>query len=200
MKIDYDDYWNPSYYLENSEMNKKNIENTIDDLNVCEKKIMICGRGKKSHPNFHPRFSTPTTNLESELYVTTDHDPNYVDYINKKGKYALSLIVSPILAEKIRTIGGKIYWFSTEEIKSDIPNLLCGKFPKENSGLAAISLASYLGVTSILLSGIKFTGSYDQFIPGKDMVLQKIQKQGVEIYSLDGLIANKMSFDDWCDM
>ena len=161
---------------------------------------MICGRGEKLHPDFHPRFSTPTTNLESELYITTDHDPNYVDYINKKGVYALSLIVDPILAEKIRNIGGKIYWFSTMEIKSDIPNLLCGEFPKENSGLAAISLAAYLGIKSILLSGIKFTDSYDQFLTGKDMVFQKIQKQGVKIYSLDGLIASKISFDDWCEV
>jgi len=200
MKIDYDNYWNPEYYLENSEINKKYVENTINDLNISEKKVMICGRGEKLHPDFHPRFSTPTTNLESELYITTDHDPNYVDYINKKGVYALSLIVDPILAEKIRNIGGKIYWFSTMEIKSDIPNLLCGEFPKENSGLAAISLAAYLGIKSILLSGIKFTDSYDQFLTGKDMVFQKIQKQGVKIYSLDGLIASKISFDDWCEV
>lgn len=200
MKIDYEDYWNPDYFLENSEVNKKNVENTIDDLTLSETKIMICGRGEKSHPNFHPRFTTPTTNLESELYVTTDHDPNYIDYIDKKGSYALSLIVDPLLAEKIKNIGGKIFWFSTKEIKSDIPNLLCGEFPRENSGLAIISLASYLGVESILLSGIKFTGSYDQFIPGKDMVIQQIQKQGVKIYSLDGLIASKISFHDWCEI
>jgi hypothetical protein len=200
MKIDYDDYWNPEYYLENSEINKKNIENTINDLTISETKVIICGRGEKLHPDFHPMFSTPTTNLESELYVTTDHDPKYVDYINKKGSYALSLIVDPLLPEKIRNIGGKIYWFSTREIKSDIPNLLCGEFPKENSGLAAISLASYLGVTSILLSGIKFTDSYDQFLTGKDMVFQQIQKQEVKIYSLDGLIASKISFHDWCEI
>ncbi len=200
MKIDYDNYWNPEYYLENSEINKKNIENTINDLTLSETKVIICGRGEKLHPDFHPMFSTPTTNLESELYVTTDHDPKYVDYINKKGSYALSLIVDPLLPEKIKSVGGKIYWFSTKEIKSDIPNLLCGEFPKENSGLAIISLASYLGVESILLSGIKFTGVYDQFIPGKDLVFQEIQKQGVKIYSLDGLIASKISFHDWCEI
>lgn len=200
MKIDYDNYWNPDYYLENSEINKKNIENTINDLTISETKVIICGRGEKLHPDFHPRFSTPTTNLESELYVTTDHDPKYVDYINKTGLYALSLTVDPLLVEKIKKIGGKIYWFSTKEIKSDIPNLLCGEFPKVNSGLATISLASYLGVKSILLSGINFTGSYAQFIPGKDLVFHEMQKQGVKIYSLDGLIASKINFHNWCEI
>ena len=65
MKIDYDNYWNPEYYLENSEINKKYVENTINDLNISEKKVMICGRGEKLHPDFHPRFSTPTTKLSS---------------------------------------------------------------------------------------------------------------------------------------
>jgi hypothetical protein len=200
MDIDYNDYWNPEYFVDNIEDNKKNVENTINDLSISEKKIMLCGRGETQHPNFHPRFSTPTTNLESELYVTTDHDPNYVQYINKKGSYALSLIVNPVLPKKIKNLGGKIYWFSHKEIKSDVPVLLCGEFPKENSGLAAISLASHVGVKSILLSGIKFTDSYSQFLSGKELVFEQIKKQGTNIYSLDGLIAEQINFQKWCEM
>ena len=176
MKIDYNNYWNPEYYIENAEINKKNVENTINDLCIFEKKVMICGIGEKFHPDYHPRFSTPTTNLESELYVITDHDLKYTQYINKKGSYALSLIVDPTLVEKIKNTRGTIYWFSTKEIQSNVPALLCGKFPRENSGLAAISLATFLGIKSILLSGIKFTGLYEQFLPGKEIVLQKIKK------------------------
>lgn len=199
MEIDYNDYWNPKNFIENVESNEKNVENTIEDLPIFEQKVMICGRGETNHPNFHPRFSTPTTNLESELYVTTDHDPNYTQYINKKGLYALSLIVNPILEKKIKSVGGTIFWFSHNEIKSDVPNLLCGKFPRENSGLASISLAAFLGIKSILLSGIKFTGHYDQFIPGKELVFQSIKDQGTKIYSLDGLIAEKISYQSWCE-
>jgi len=200
MKIDYEDYWNPKYYIENAEINKKSVEKTINDLPISEKKIMICGRGENFHPDFHPRFSVPTTDLESELYVTTDHDPKYTQYINKKGSYALSLIVDPTVVKKIQNTGSTIYWFSIKEIKSDIPNLLCGEFPRVNSGLAAISLATFLATESILLSGIKFTGSYDQFLPGKEIVLQNVKKQAAKVYSLDGLIEKKISFNDWCEM
>ena len=38
MDIDYNDYWNPEYFVDNIETNKKNVENTINDLSISEKK------------------------------------------------------------------------------------------------------------------------------------------------------------------
>lgn len=200
MEIDYDNYWNPEIYFENVEINKKNIEYTIEDLDFSAKKVMICGRGETSHPNFHPRFSTPTTDIDSEIYVTVDHDPNYVHHITRNGIFVLSLIVNPDLVKKIHSIGGTIYWFSTKEIKSDVPELIYGKYPIGNSGLAAISLASYLSTKFILLSGIKLSEHYQQFLPGKELAFKKVLDDGNKIFSLDGMLAEKISYDDWCNL
>jgi hypothetical protein len=197
MNFNYDDYWNTENFLENIEINQKNIQYTIDDLTFFGNKILVCGRGEKLHPDFSPKFSTPTTNTISDLYITVDHDPKYSKYINQKGNYALSLIVNPKVAKKIIDIGGKIFWFGSEEIEIDIPKIIYGEYPKGNSGLAAISIASYLKAKSICLSGIKFTDQYKQFIPGKDKVFEKIICNGTTLYSLDGLLAKKINFDDW---
>lgn len=82
-------------YFQNARMNIKNVKHTIADLNFQSDKVVICGRGATDHPDFQPRFSTPTTNIESELYVVVDHSPQYARFINKPGNYALSLIVNP---------------------------------------------------------------------------------------------------------
>ena len=38
------------------------------DLSFDSKKILICGRGETIHPEFIPRFTTPSTMIESDLY------------------------------------------------------------------------------------------------------------------------------------
>jgi len=197
MNFNYDDYWNTENFIENIKINQKNVKYTINDLEYYGNKILVCGRGTKSHPDFSPKFSTPTTNIISDLYITVDHDPKYVQHINQKGNYALSLIVNPKVAEKILSIGGKIFWFSSEEIETDIPKIIYGEFPKGNSGLAAIAIASYLNTKLICLSGIKLTGQYEQFILGKNKVFKKIISNGSDLYSLDGLLAKKINFEDW---
>lgn len=200
MKFNLDDYWKPEIYKINAENNIKNVEQTIADIEFDESKVLICGRGEFSHPNFRPRISTPTTNLDSDLYVTVDHNPDYTQYITRKGHYVLSLIVDPVVARKILKIGGKIFWFSPEYFRYKIPKIISGKFPKGNSGLSAISLASYLNVKFILLSGIKFTGLYSQFLEGKEIVFENVNKFGAKMFSLDGIIADKLSYDDWCKL
>lgn len=197
MNFNYDDYWNPENFIKNVEVNQKNVKYTINDLEHYGQKIMVCGRGTKLHPDFYPKFSTPTADIFSDLYITVDHDPKYVQYINQKGNYALSLIVNPKVAKKIISVGGKIFWFSPEEIKTDIPKITYGEFPNGNSGLASIALASYLNAKFICLSGIKLTGQYSQFISGKDLVFEKIFSKGSKIYSLDGLLAEKISMIEW---
>lgn len=200
LKLDPNDYWNPEIYKINSEYNIKNVDYTIADIEFNKTKVMICGRGEFSHPNFHPRFSTPTTNIDSELYVTVDHDPNYVNYITRKGCYVLSLIVDPVIAKKILKMGGKIFWFSPDYFNFDIPKIIPGKFPIGNSGLSAISLASYLKVKFILLSGIQLTRKYNQYLDGKEIVFDNVTNSGTKIFSLDGVLAEKLSYDDWCNL
>jgi len=199
LKIDPDNYWNPEIYQENAEINLKSVENTIDDLKFDSKKFLLCGRSTNDHPSFNPRFSTPTTNIDSELYSTVDHDPNYVDYISRVGNYALSLITDPTLHQKILQIGGKIFWFSPDHFKNDLPKIISGQFPIGNSGLTLISLASYFGAESILLSGIKLTGQYSQFLHSKELVFENIKKNNCDIFSLDGVLSKQISFTSWCE-
>ena len=197
MNFNPNDYWNKNIFFENSKINSKNIDKTINDIDYDVKKILICGRGQKSHPNFNPKFSTPSTNVTSELYVIADHSPSYSNHITRKGNYAISLITHPSVVKKILELNGEIYWFCPEFLNYDVPKIITGEFPKGNSGLAAIAIASYLNTKLICLSGIKLTGQYEQFIPGKNKVFKKIISNGSDLYSLDGLLAKKINFEDW---
>ena len=191
-------YWDPSNFYKNAEINSKNIKSTIKELNFDYEKIMVCGRGTENHPNFHPRFSTTSTNIESELYVLVDHTNLHKEYINRNGNYALSIIVHPLVVQKIVNLGGKIFWFSPQYFENDLPKIIAGKFPKDNSGLATISLASFFGAKKILLSGINLTNKiYEQFQAGKDIVFSNIYKNDGKIFSLDGILADKISIDKW---
>ena len=145
-----------------------------------------------------PRFSTTSTDIESELYVLVDHTNFHKESINRNGNYALSIIVHPLVVQKIENLGGKIFWFSPQYIKNDLPKIISGKFPKDNSGLATISLASFFGAKKILLSGINLTNKiYEQFQAGKDIVFSNIYKNDGKIFSLDGILADKISIDKW---
>ncbi len=194
-----EEYWNSSNFYKNAEINCKNIKFTIDDLDGYNyEKIMVCGRASNNHPKFHPRFSTTSTDIESELYVLVDHTNFHKESINRNGNYALSIIVHPLVVQKIENLGGKIFWFSPQYIKNDLPKIISGKFPKDNSGLASISLASFFGAKKILLSGINLTNKiYEQFQPGKDIVFSNIHKNGAQIFSLDGILAEKITFEEW---
>ena len=68
----------------------------------------------------------------------------------------------------------------------------------DNSGLASISLSSYFNAKSILLSGVKLTGLYAKFLEGKKLVFENASKNKTKIFSLDGVLAAKTTFDDWC--
>jgi len=199
LNIDYSNYWNPAIYQENAEINLKSVEKTIDDLQFIPKKFLLCGRGSSNHPSFTPRFSTPTTNIDSELYSTVDHDPKYADYITRSGMYAISLIVDPAVPKKILDLGGKIFWFSPDYYKNDLPKIISGDFPRGNSGLTLISLASYFDAESVLLSGIKLTGQYSQFLSSKDLIFDNATKNNCTIYSLDGILSKQISFTSWCE-
>ena len=191
-------YWDSSNFYKNAEINSKNIKSTIKELNFDYEKIMVCGRASNNHPNFHPRFSTTSTDIESELYVLVDHTNFHKESINRNGNYALSIIVHPLVVQKIENLGGKIFWFSPQYIKNDLPKIISGKFPKDNSGLATISLASFFGAKKILLSGINLTNKiYEQFQAGKDIVFSNIYKNDGRIFSLDGILADKISIDKW---
>ena len=103
------------------------------------------------------------------------------------------------MVQKIENVGGKIFWFSPEYLDNELPKIVAGKFPKENSGLATISLASFFGVKKILISGINFSGKiYEQFLGGKEIVFSNLLNNGVEIFSLDGILAEKITFEKWC--
>lgn len=191
------DYWNVDLYKKNAEINIKIVKNTIDDIVFHSNKVMICGRGEKQHPDFSPRFSTPTTNITSDLYITVDHDPAYTEFITRKGDYALCIIVDPSVPKKITELGCNIYWFSPEFFDYNIPKISIGKVPCGNSGLAAISLASYLKTKFILLSGIKLTEHYTQFIEGQKLVFDRVRNSGSKIFSLDGILAGQITIDQW---
>jgi hypothetical protein len=186
--------------VKNSEININNVKYTINDFSLDSKKILVCGRGESIHPEFHPRFSTPTTNIDSELYITVDHDPRYAQYVTKKGNYALSLIVDPKVPEKILELGGKIFWFSPEFINLGITQITCGQFPRGNSGLASIMLASFLGAKHILISGIKLDGQYSQFMSGKKIVFDLVKKNKTNLYSMDGILCEKITYQQWCEL
>lgn len=190
------DYWNTNTYKENANENLKHVTKTIDDFKFSSPKVMICGRGSSSHPNFQPLFSTPTTDIDSTLYVTVDHSPAYTRFITRKGDYALSLIVHPKVREKLEFMNCNIYWFSPEYLDNSLPKLDFGK----NSGLAGISLAAYFKTNYILLSGINLTGQYEQFLDHSKIIFENIEKQDIKIFSLTGNLAEKISFDEWCEL
>jgi len=198
MKLPDESYWDRSVYQKNSEDNIPKIKHTVDDLEFKFDKIMVCGRGSDSHPDFHPRFSTTSTDIDSDLYVLVDHSALSLRWIKRGGNYALSTIVHPSVVEKIEALGGKIFWFSPEYFDCDLPKIITGKYPRGNSGLATISLAAYFGVKNILLSGISFSEKmYDQFLEGKDMVFSNLKNDGVRLFSLDGVLAEKIGFEEW---
>lgn len=180
-----------------SEVNIRNIKKTINDLSFTNEKILVCGRGESIHPNFSPRFTTPSTMMESDLYVTVDHHPPKKEYFTMSGKYALSIIVHPDVPKKILEIGGEIFWFSPQYLKNDFPKIVAGVETNDNSGLAAISLAHYFNAKSILLSGIKLNDRYEKFAKNKDLVFNPILNSNSKIFSLDGTLAEKISFIEW---
>jgi len=190
------DYWNTDAYKENSNENLKYVKKTIDDLKFSSSKVMICGRGTSFHPNFNPVFSTPTTNIESTLYVTVDHSPAYTRFLTRKGDYALSIIVHPKVREKLESMNCNIFWFSPEYLDNSLPKINFGK----NSGLAGISLAAYFNANYILLSGINLTGQYEQFLEQSKTIFENIEKQGTKIFSLTGNLSKKILFEDWCKL
>ena len=181
-----------------SEINIKNVEKTIDDLEFTQEKILVCGRGASSHPKFNPRFTSPSTMIQADLYVTVDHHKPKKEYFTKKGNYAVSLITHPDIQKKILELNGKIFWFSPQYLKNDLPKITSGVITLDNSGLAAISLSSYFNAKSILLSGVKLTGLYAKFLEGKKLVFENASKNKTKIFSLDGVLAAKTTFDDWC--
>ena len=62
-------------------------------------------------------------------------------------------------------------------------------------------LVLFFGVKKILLSGINLTDKiYEQFQAGKDIVFSNIYKNGGKIFSLDGVLADKISIDEWNKM
>lgn len=188
----------PQLVNTHSEINIKNVEKTIDDLEFSQEKILVCGTGISSHPEFNPRFATPSTMIHADLYVTVDHHKPKKEYFTKKGNYALSLIVHPDVPKKILELNSEIFWFSPQYLKNDLPKIISGVITMDNSGLALISLASYFNAKSILLSGIKLTDSYAKFLEGKKLVFENALKNKLKIFSLDGVLATKTTFDDWC--
>jgi len=194
------EYWNPLVYKKNAEENMMMVKETIDDIDFTEQKVMVCGRAVDVHPDFWPRFSTPTTNIDSNMYVIVDHDPGYKQYITRRGNYAICLIVHPAIPKKILELEGKIYWFSPDYMNYEIPKLSLGEIHRGNSGLTAINLASYLKAKFILLSGIRLSEKYEQFLLGKNLIFEQITQRGSKIFSLDGAIAEKLSYLDWCKL
>ncbi len=194
------EYWNIDIYKKNAESNMSIVKNTIEDMKFYQNKVMICGRAVNSHPTFFPRFSTPTVDIDSTVYVTVDHDPAYTQFINRKGNYALATIVDPKIPKKILETGGKIYWFSPDFLDYELTSLSIGQIPRGNSGLAAINLASFLGAKDILLSGITLHDHYTQFREGQKLVFEQVKKRGTRIFSLDGDLAYKLTFAQWCEL
>ena len=194
---DFFDNITPEKIREYAQTNIKNVEKTIFDLSFNSNKILVCGRGEDTHPQFSPRFTTPSTMIESDLYVTVDHHPPKKEYFTKKGKYALSLIVHPDVPKKILELDGEIFWFSPQYLQNDLPQIISGVYTMDNSGLAALSLANYFEANSILLSGIKLSNMYEKFLEGKDLVFQTILNNNCKIFSLDGILAKQIRFDDW---
>lgn len=111
-------YWDPSNFYKNAKINSEKIKNTIDDLEFNYDKIMVCGRATNNHPDFHPRFSTTSTDIESELYVLVDHTFSHKKSIKMSGNYALSIIVHPLTVQKIESVGGKYFGFLQNTLKT----------------------------------------------------------------------------------
>jgi len=191
------DVWNPKQYYENAETNLSQVRNTIDDITLDFDKVMVCGRSTDSHPDFHPRFSTPSSNIESELYVIVDHNDTYTQHIKRGGNYALSIIVHPNVVKEINKKNGRVFWFSPEYLQNDLPRIIQGKFPIGNSGLSEVSIAAYKNIKNILLSGINLTGDYAIFTEGKDLIFKYAKDRVKTLYSLDGILAQKITYDDW---
>ena len=99
-------YWNPANFYKNAESNAQKIKNTINDLEFTYDKVMVCGRGGTNHPDFYPRFSTSSTDIESDLYVLVDHSIESSNHVKRGGNYALSIIVHPNLVQQIDNVGG----------------------------------------------------------------------------------------------
>ena len=190
------DYWDTDAYIKNAEKNIKCVENTIDDFEFHQDKVLVCGRGTTDHPDFSPRFSTPTTKIKSDLYVTVDHSPRYARFITKKGNYALALIVHPNVPKKIMSVGGKIYWFTPEYLNYDLPKISFGK----NSGLAIIAIASHFKVKSVLLSGIYLTGRYSQFRENAKSILQNVHQNGMKVFTLNGQLGELITYEKWREL
>ena len=197
MESDPIDSITPELVKSYSDTNFKNVKNTINDLSFNSKKILVCGRGEPTHPDFSPRFTTPSTMIKSDLYVTVDHHPPKKEYFTMSGKYALSLIVHPDVPKKILELGGEIFWFSPQYLQYDLPKITAGVHTNDNSGLAEISLAHFFKAESILLSGIKLNDIYTKFAKNKDLVFKPIVESNSKIYSLDGTLAQKISFSEW---
>lgn len=190
--------WDPEIFYAHADANQKMIEYTISDIEIGMNKIMVCGRGTDRHPDFSPRLSTATADIDSDLYVTVDHHSDYDQYVTRPGNYALSVIVDPSVPKKVAEIGGKVFWFSPEYMDIGLPKIVAGKFPYGNSGLACVMLASFFGARHILLSGIGLTGHYTQFLDGKDIVFETVRRNNTTLHSLDGILCEKTEFEDWC--
>ena len=197
LNCEHTDSITPELITTHSEINIKNVEKTIDDLEFTQEKILVCGTGASSHPKFNPRFVTPSAMIQADLYVTVDHHKPKKEYFTKKGNYALSLIVHPDVPKKILELNGEIFWFSPQYLKNDLPKIISGVITMDNSGLASISLASYFNAKSILLSGIKLTDSYTKFLEGRKLVFANASRNKSKIFSLDGVLATKTTFDEW---
>ena len=91
-------YWNGSVYRKNSEDNIPKIKQTIDDLEFGFDKIMVCGRGSDTHPDFHPRFSTTSTDIDSDLYVLVDHTAPSLRWIQRNGTVSYTHLTLPTKA------------------------------------------------------------------------------------------------------
>ena len=85
LNFEHNDSITPELITTHSEINIKNVEKTIDDLEFTQEKILVCGRGT-SHPEFNPRFATPSAMIQADLYVTLDHHKPKKEYFTKKGK------------------------------------------------------------------------------------------------------------------
>ena len=185
-------YWQPETYYRNAGINRASVSKTISDIRFDYERVLVCGRGSETHPGFRPRISTPTTGIKSDIYVTVDHSPDYVKYITRPGKYAISLIVDPAVPKRITEAGGEIYWFAPSYMDLPVPSITAGRFPRENSGLACVALATFLGAKEVLLSGISLSGKYAQFRDGKEIVFNTARHSGVSLYSTDGKLCDKL--------
>ena len=64
--------------------------------------------------------------------------------------------------------------------------------------MSEVAIIIDFNAKSILLSGIKLTDSYAKFLEGKKLVFENVSKNKTKIFSLDGILARKTTFDEWC--